>query len=71
MKYEYHIRYWNKPDLGEVGPVLNQLGNEGWELVSVTTTDHHQTTYYFKREKKNVLPEGSRMNDMQDPNEDN
>ena len=41
----------NKP--GEVDKAINDMGEKGWELVSVEKIrDHNERLLYFKREKK-------------------
>jgi hypothetical protein len=62
MRWEYTTRY-HQPDLKQNVPILedmvteaNELGQDGWELVSVTAdADRDGRTrgylYYFKRPK--------------------
>lgn len=42
-RWHYYVR---KGDLTQ--DALNEIGKEGWELVSVTA-EHGETAYYFKR----------------------
>ena len=34
---------------------LNELGDNGWELVGVTVTNYGGETFYFKREKLDIV----------------
>jgi hypothetical protein len=53
-KFEYFsVSYFNILDQ-HLMPQLNILGDEGWELTSVTKNDRGTYTYIFKREKQDV-----------------
>lgn len=48
MKWEYKIMH--EPLGGEGEFHMNKLGQEGWELVAVTTHTHSSSAiFYFKR----------------------
>lgn len=49
-----HLAFTHRPAQAKAKPgaKINQLGREGWELVTVTESDrpgHEKTVYYFKR----------------------
>ena len=66
MAWEYMIREFNVEDSGKIlllEEFLNEVGNDGWELVSVATTPTANFTHlvYLKRgtalaERVDLLP---------------
>ena len=52
-QFEYHILV--TADLSEA--LLNQLGNEGWEVVCSTQSIMHGSCLVLKRELGNTTPE--------------
>lgn len=48
MKFEYRLETL-RPDRGDVQVNLDVLGRQGWELVSVVSSDGGWCRFYFKR----------------------
>ncbi len=57
MKYEYNQIYISFKDSLNHTVELNEMGNNGWELVTAVKVDEHNIMYLFKRTKleKNIL----------------
>lgn len=50
---KWHFDYTGKRlEAKDWMPVMNELGNEGWELVSALSTSPTAVQYYFKRPKQ-------------------
>ncbi len=48
MNWEYSVVQLNVPMFSE-SEILNNLGDNGWELVNVVMSERGQSTAYFKR----------------------
>ena len=57
-KWEYKIRIFEDEKDSEWIRVMNRMGSQGWELISVKTgkynDDYENAHYYFKRELTNA-----------------
>jgi hypothetical protein len=49
-KFEYKRLFTDKPT--NVVTEVNDLGNDGWELVTVTVDHDNIYSFFFKREKE-------------------
>jgi len=52
MQYEYNQIYISYKDTLDHRETLNNMGKEGWELISSVKVDEHNIMYLFKRELK-------------------
>jgi len=50
--WEYKVLYFKREKLSEVEDEINKLGNQGWELVSVTEDTEFGSTLYLMRPRK-------------------
>jgi len=51
QNWQYLIFKMGSDSLGDIQLRLEQLGNEGWDLVAVVTDKEHGVVMYFKRPK--------------------
>lgn len=51
QKWEYHVLFLADTNRNSVGEEFNELGKEGWELVSAVPVSWGAIEYVFKRPK--------------------
>ncbi len=51
QRWAYLVFKMGEDSLAEIQFRLEQLGNEGWELVAIVTDKQHGALFYFKRPK--------------------
>lgn len=50
MRWEYHVEDVAGEEYSDIQSRLNELGQEGWELVCTTETEETTCTIWMKRE---------------------
>lgn len=49
-RWEYHVLFLAAArEIGQVEDALNQLGRDGWELVTVDDAGENAKVFFFKR----------------------
>jgi len=73
MQWEYHCEELVYEPDGTPDETLNQLGEQGWELVSVVDTGSVETdtgfnyfAFMFKRQKANPLCDSTKIDDVEE-----
>lgn len=48
-KFEYTVEYFSGYSISKIVSKLNELGQEGWELISINKENNGKVYYLFKR----------------------
>jgi hypothetical protein len=50
--WKYRVIYWKRSDDNEAARILEEVGQEGWELVAVDSNDPKNWTLFLKQQDR-------------------